>query len=525
MDKILQQILEEIRGVARFRWYGLLAAWVVCLIGWTAVMMMPDIYGSSARLYVNARTVLAPALQGLTINQDVEAQLNLVRQSLLGRPHLEKVGLEAGVFPVDMPAAERTQAVFKLRDQIRLNIEGRDPSGGTVYTVAYQHEDREVARKVVEILLNAFVEDVLGGKRSGSQTVQSFLAEQIQEYEQRLRQAEQRLADFKRRNVGQMPGEQGDYFTRLQAEMAAVNKARGELTIAQTRRDELARQLRGEAANSVTIPGALGGPTGETAQRIREAQARLDELLLRFTPKHPDVIAAQETLEQLRQRQEAELEAIRRGDPEALITGTQSSNPVLQNIQLALRQADVEVAALRSEIADRERTVAELRKLVDTVPDVEAELARLNRDYDVTRSQYLALVDRLERARLGDVAEETESISFRIIDPPAASFRPIAPKRPKLMAMVMVAGIAAGAGLAYLLHLLKPVFNSARSVSEITGFPVLGVVSMAWQDRYRSRLYRSYVAYSVSAALLIGLFVIALQFGQHGVRMLQSLTG
>jgi polysaccharide chain length determinant protein (PEP-CTERM system associated) len=320
-----------------------------------------------------------------------------------------------------------------------------------------------------------------------------------------------------------MPGEQGDYFTRMQTEMGAADKARAALSIAQSRRDELARQLRGEAQNAAGGSGPAG--TADTAVRIKEAQTRLDELLLRFTAKHPDVIAARETLEQLKQRQANEIDAIRRGDPQALVSGEQSANPVLQNIQIALRQADVDIAALRSEISDRERNISELRKLVNTVPDVEAELARLNRDYDVTRGAYTSLVDRLQRARLGDEAEQTESISFKTIDPPTVGFEPIAPKRPKLMSMVLVAGIAVGIGVAYLMHLLRPVFNSPRALNEITGYPVIGVVSLVWHERYRARMYRSYVLYGAAAVMLVGLFVAALQLGPYGVRLAHQLFG
>ena len=73
-----------------------------------------------------------------------------------------------------------------------------------------------------------------------------------------------------------------------------------------------------------------------------------------------------------------------------------TSNPIYQSVRLALNQADVEVAALRRELADHESKIAELRKAVNTVPEVEAEFARLNRDYDLNRAQYHSLIEPLE---------------------------------------------------------------------------------------------------------------------------------
>src|SRR3974377_614528 len=91
---------------------------------------------------------------------------------------------------------------------------------------------REKALAVVKSLLNYLVEETLGGKRSGSDEAQKFLREQIADYEKRLVAAEGALAEFKRHNVGLVPGTQGDYFTRLQNENLASRKAQQTLDVA-----------------------------------------------------------------------------------------------------------------------------------------------------------------------------------------------------------------------------------------------------------------------------------------------------
>ncbi len=521
LQQLLEQVYEQIRGAARFRWQSMIVAWVVCIVGWVVVAFQPNLYKAQARVYVDTRTSLGPVLQGLTISQDMGAQLNRVRQSLLGRPQLERVAREADIdLGVTSPEA-REGMLAKIRADV--SLDGRDFGGGTVYTIGFLSKARETSLKVVDTLVNSFINDTLGGKRSGTETAQGFLREQIKDYELRLREAEQRLAEFKRRNVGQMPGAQGDYFTRLQAEMAAVDKVRAQVSNATIRRDELQRQLRGEGPSDARSATGLD-PDGSVALRIKEAQARLEELLLRFTEKHPDVIAAKATLQQLEQRRIEALEALRRGERGGLLGGT-SANPVLQSIQLALNQVEVEIAALGGDLAGRQRAVADLQKLVDTVPEVEAEFSRLNRDYDVTRSQYTALVERLDKANLGEQAESTESIRFEVIDPPAAAFDPVKPNRMLLMVAVLIVGLSAGAALAYLLHMLKPVFHSSRALNQITGLPVLGVVSMTWLDRYKSRQLKSYAWFSVGIAFLVIAFVVALQLQPLGVRLAQRLIG
>ena len=70
-------------------------------------------------------------------------------------------------------------------------------------------------------------------------------------------------------------------------------------------------------------------------------------------------------------------------------------------MQLELNKVDVEIAALRRELAQHQATVADLRQRLNTAPQVEAEFQQLNRDYDVNKAQYTALLESYQKARLG----------------------------------------------------------------------------------------------------------------------------
>lgn len=533
MQEILEKVLEEIKGAWRFRRHALVAAWIVAVTGWLVVFALPDIFLASTRVFVDTKTALKPVLQGLSIDQDVNAQLNLVRNSLLSGPQLETVAQEVGLLDAShVTPQQRSRVVNEMRDRITMNVAlagnpnaESDRDQGSIYSIQYKDLSRDRSIKVVEILQNLLIENTLGGKRMGSENAQRFLVQQIQEYESRLREAEDRLAEFKKRNVGLMPDEQqGGYFPRLQTEMDAVGTTQSKLAVAMSRREELQRQLRGEApiaaaTGITTAPNGQATSGGDTLSRIKETQARLDELLLRFTDKHPDVIATRENLEQLRARRAAEIEALRRGDPAAAAASGASANPVYQSIQLQLNQTDVEIASLRRTLADHQGKVVELRKMLDTMPQVEAEYARLNRDYDVTKANYTALVERLEKSRIGDEATSSGSVRFDVIEPAFASFKPDSPQRNLLIAAILPASLLFGVAFAYLLHQLKPVYTSARSLAESTGLQVLGAISMTWLDKQKSERRLSYLRYSAALFALFVLAVVVLQLSRMGVRL------
>jgi polysaccharide chain length determinant protein (PEP-CTERM system associated) len=517
MQETLNNLIERARGAIRFKWWAIGVAWGVCLLGWTVVTFLPSKYEASTRVFVDTRTALSPVIQGIAIQQDVAAHLNLAQEALIGEEQLDEIVRETGLDATIKTAQERAGLIDSLKKRIVINLQRTGEwgqTGGVIYTISYRDSDRERGLKTVEILLNSFIEDTLGGKRQGSEEASDFLRNEIAETEEHLREAEQRLAEFKKANVGVMPGAAGDYFTRLQTELDAARKARADLQVALSRRSELSRQLSGETPFTVATgtPGAaaMAGTRGgnDTTSQIADAERRLAALLLRFTEKHPDVIAARAEVEGLKARRAEELEALRRGDPNAALSSGAGANPIYQSIQLALNQVDVEIAELRGQIALHERKVGELQRLVNTAPEVEAEYARLNRDYDVTKAQYTALVERLQRTELGqDAQDKASDVRFEVIDPPNAGFSPVTPNRPALVTLVFLLALGLGGATAVGLDRLNPVFNRGRDLHEATDLPVLGEVAYATVDTVDLSGQRTLMLVSGGAAGLVVAFL------------------
>jgi polysaccharide chain length determinant protein (PEP-CTERM system associated) len=199
-------------------------------------------------------------------------------------------------------------------------------------------------------------------------------------------------------------------------------------------------------------------------------------MLLRFTDQHPDVISLRETVARLEQQRKEELASLRQntgslGAPRA------TSSLVAQNLQLALNQTELDVAALQTQVRDRQNRVAQLRAQINTLPGVEAELLRLNRDYNVTKTEYERLLQRLESAKLSDAADRVDEVRFKVIDPPVEAILPARPKRVILILGVLLAAIGAGGGFAWLMSQLRPVFVKPKDLSLLGDVPVFGTIN------------------------------------------------
>ena len=534
MNPLINQVRDELRGSWRFRWLALAAAAAIALVGWLVIFSLEDMYEAGASVFVDTRTALRPVLQGVAVEQDVDAELNFVRQSLLASPSLRRVALAGGLLAASSDDKQQQQLLTKMRQRVEITVRSANDreedrnTAGSIYHIAYQDHDRARSLRIVEILLNTLVNETLGGKREGAENAQQFLQSQLADYEKRLRTAEDALAEFKSRHIGVMPTEQGGYFAELQKESEAAATTKTKMAEAESRKATLMRQLHGDVAVTATGGGTLSsggaGSKGslDTLSRIDDAQAHLDELLLRFTDNHPDVIAARQTLEDLKRRRAAEIESLRKGDPDAAATSRASNNPVYQSVQLALNQVEVDIADLNTELAQHESKVAELRRYVNTAPQVEAQLAQLNRDYDMNKAQYAALLNNLQKARLGERADTAGSVRFDVVQPPSAAFGPAWPRRKLFMSLILVAALAAGAGLAYGLNYLYPVISSSAALKAV-GVPLLGQVSAAFPQRERRSFRRDVVWISMATACLVVAFGVAVILSQAGYRLI--LTG
>ncbi len=524
MSPALERLMDEVHGAWRHRWAGLAVAWLVAVLGWLYVFALPDNYEASARVFVDTRTVLRPALQGLALNEDLNAELNYVRQALLAGPQLQKIAVEAGMLPADASQAHKQQVMSGLIEHTQIAVRSaseheEDRSAGNIYRISYQDPNRAQSLKVVSILTRDLVSGTVGSTHAESESAQRFLETQLRDYEARLSASEAKLAQFKSAHLGVMPTEAGGYFAQLQKENGLVEDTQNKLRTAESRRATLERQLRGDAAVSAVGTGAGSGSGGDTLSRIAETQAHLDDLLLKYTDMHPDVIATRATLEELKRRRVVEVQSLRRGDAGAAATSRASASPVYQGIALALNQAEVDISDLSSELADHRVKAQELRKMLDTAPEVEAQYAQLARDYGVNKDQYQTLLENYEKTRLGQRANDAGSVRFTMVQPPSVGSEPVSPDRSLLLIGVLLTALAAGIGAAYGLNLLQPVAGSARALAALTGTTVLGVVGNAFPARTARTNRRDLRRVYFATACLVVMFAAALMISNAGWRV------
>jgi len=174
--------------------------------------------------------------------------------------------------------------------------------------------------------------------------------------------------------------------------------------------------------------------------------------------------------------------------------------------------------------ANQKEVVNDLRSKIDIIPEVEASLMSLNRDYSVNKAQYDLMLQRLESSRLTEAAEEQTNIAFRVIDPPVVASNPAGPPRVLLMTVVLIFSIGSSLALALLMSYSRPVFYSIRSLENHFRIPVLGGIEHV--DSEADIAARRFSAIMVTIALvsIICVYGLGVVFNQAVARFITGLT-
>jgi polysaccharide chain length determinant protein (PEP-CTERM system associated) len=511
MREQLVLIYSHLHGIWQYRWVALMIACVIAIIGWAVVYTMPNKYTSSAVVHVDTTSVMKPLLKGLSVDAKVDEGLNIMSRVLLSRKNLLDVILHTDMNAGANTPEELDELVRNLGRSIVLTSGGKRKRGSSIYELSYEGQSPELAYQVVSKLLNTLIENTLNSSRTDTASAQQFIDGQIAEYETRLTEAEQMLAEFKRKNLGFMPDEKGGYYKRLQSEERALSTIRSDLRLARRKHTAMLRQLEGETP--LLSNSSYAAPK---VQKLRQYREELEQLLTQYKEQHPDVVALQALIAET-------AESIANGNTTEKYTGGSKTgdsvefNPVYQDLKAESNRASIEVETLNIKLAEQENIVKELKQAVNVLPGVEAKLAKLNRDYEITRERYLSFVERRESARLAQaVGQSGNNVKFNIIDAPRVPLKPSGPYRSLLLTAVFASALLSGLAWGFFKYLIQPTFIGSNQVSEKIGLPVLGSVGLYLTDEHKRKRKLQLVGFLMVLFLLVATYGASIAFRDSG---------
>lgn len=496
-------VYPHLAALKRYRWQALCVAWLVCLAGWMMLATIPDRYTSKARIYIDTETILGPLMKGLAVAPDFDRQVEMMRRTLLSVPNIEELIRMTDLDHTVRNDLERVGLIEELIKTIKLKTEG-----ASLFEISYENEDPRLAQRVVDSIIQIFVEQNLGHSQRDVEEARGFIDKQIVDYESKLREAELEVAKFRKKHGSELGGIERN-LRALEQREAELRRLNTEIESALWRRSQLKAQLDTTARTVTTPLGGAGSLQGSLRSRLQSLVQELDSKLLVYTEQHPEILALRQLIAQTEQR------IRRQSQGRGASNGIRTENPLYTQMVDQLQVVEATIQDLERRVELTENDIAALSKNVASAPEVEADLTRLTRDYNVLLAQYEQLIQRRESANLAkNLDSDISRIEYRIIDPPRLPLQPTGPTRGLFMAAILIVGFGSGIVFAIGRQLMSGSFLTVDQLKAAFDLPILGGVCEAISPEKRGGAMAGWAGVAAGCLALVGTFGVLLYLSQ-----------
>ena len=320
----------------------------------------------------------------------------------------------------------------------------------------------EKAQKANNLIVEGFLNRLTELSRDQQKATRGFIEERTATAKKELKDAEDKLTDYKKANDIIAP----DDAVKLATEkMGMVDKLNAEnrvaLATANARLASTNAQLNGEAA-SIADNKSIQLYNTQLAQLEGERISYLDK----YTAQHPKVKQVEQEIANLKQKINSEINKV-------ASLQAPSDNPVHQQLLAAKFQSEAEASVAQSNLAKLAQIDNDNKEDIRNLSDKEQEFVSLMRDVTVANEIYVMLAKRLEEAKVAEASVATE---VQVVDTATLPTAPVAPKKAMTLLLAALLGILASSGFVVVRELLNRTIKNSDDVANYLELPVLGSV-------------------------------------------------
>ncbi len=509
----------QILGVIRRRHlYFLGPLFLGWALVWGASWVLPPRYQSSTLILVEQPTMPKDYVTP-NVNDDLQERMQSITQQILSRTRLLRIIDQYNLYAGQHSQPTPDEKVDGMRKDISIDLVRDTRNQITAFNVSYSSKDPRVAQRVTSELTNLFINENLEVRQQQSEDTTKFIAGQLETARKTLSDQEEKMSEFKRQHVGELPAQVGSNLqilaglqSQLQAEEDSLNTAKQQRVYLETLTNQY-RSLQGSAKTETGAPAGLPA----LDQELEKLRAQLADLSSHYTDRHPDVRKVKEQIartEKLRDQLLARLKA-KAADPGATTPDTDEASTKDPNSPLVQLQSQLQ--ANHVEIANRERSVADLKaKITDyqarlnQEPVREQQLSDLMRGYEQSKANYDELLKKKNESAMATSMELLQQGErFHVVDAPSLPMKPDFPNRLKFCGIGLGIGLMLGIVVAGALEMMDDRVYDEKALQKLLPVPVISEIPVlivaSDEERERRRLWLGWASAAVvSVTILLG---------------------
>lgn len=476
--------MDDYLAILRRRWAVILLPVLLApLAGFFLSYAFVPKYTSQSLVLVETQKVPEGYVQPV-VTEDISQRIATMQQQVLSQNQLQPM--------VDRLGLAKGKTIDEVIDDIRKNfvIEGVEPdlSGSKKHRpgrsdipgfyLNFTADNPVTAQQVCNELTSMLLAENLKTREQVAQSTTEFLTRQVEQAKHDLDDQDAKLAAFKKRFIGQLPGDEDNNIkllmgldSQLDASTQSLNRAQQDRSYAES---VLAQQVAAWKASQASMnPESL-------EKQLADLQNQLIALQARYTDDHPDVIKTRNNIAEVKAKL-AQVNA-------ATAQGTNSNDksganepPEIQQLRLQIHQYDATIAQAAGE---QKRLQEEIRKFQGRLalsPAVEEQYKQLTRDYETAQKFYNDLLAKKSESEMQtDMERRQQGEQMSLLNPANFPDAPSFPNRPLFAGGGLSAGLAIGLGIALWLELRDKSIRTEADVLAALALPVL--VAVPWVD-------------------------------------------
>jgi polysaccharide chain length determinant protein (PEP-CTERM system associated) len=490
------QILEII---IRRRWLILIPLCLFLTLGLVYTLTAPKTYQASTTILIQPQKVPTDYVQSI-VTTDIGQRIDSISQQILSRTNLEKIIKQYGLFQ-DTPGMYQEDRVNSVRKRVQVTQQSTRRQGTEAFSVSFSGSNPVTVMKVANELAGFFMDENLKARELQAMGTSEFLESELEKIKNKLEDREKTLSEYRAIHMGGLPDELETNLRtldRLQLQHTdALNALRDTQNSANLLKNQISRlkEMSESGAATLQLDGTyVGTPALSTTEQQYELEKRqLDELLLKYTTKHPEVIKLTKSIANLAEKIEKEKEEkhiAKSGtspDPDNTPAASAGDNVLFQH-ELSLKQMETEIVNIKASIQKIKQSMLVYQKRVEDTPKREQELQSIQRDYINIRESYSSLLARRLEAELAvNMEKKQKGEQFRILDHARLPEKPTSPDVRMLFMLSLAIGLGIGGGIIFLLEFINPVIRSEEQIEAEIGLPILASIPPLAQpgDRWK----------------------------------------
>jgi polysaccharide chain length determinant protein (PEP-CTERM system associated) len=498
--------------VIKRRWIVLIPFALAMIAGIALSIVLPKVYEASTLILIQPQRVPQNYVQSI-VSTDTSERISTLSQQVLSRTNLEKLIDEFQLFQeaddINMYMEDKLES---LRKRIDINV-SRDRRGNDAFSISFRDTNPDKVMKVTNALASYFIDENLRLREAQAVGTSDFLDAELQNMKSRLEDVESQLKTYRESYMGELP-EQLDSNLRI-LDRLQEHLGESQQSLSESKIRLVALQNQADVSGNQPTTVIIGQNAQEETNDIDQMRAQLENLLSRYTGRHPDVVRLKTRISELEKQATDSSESTPIGDGTAQRSSGESI-PVSPELRAQSVEINQEIRRLQEDIDDTRRQISTYQRRVENTPKREQELLSLRRDYQNIQTTYDSLLGRkLESEIAVNMERKQKGEQFRILDPAKMPQKPIKPNMQKLFILVVGAGLGLGGGIIFLLEYLDNSFKRPEDIEEDLGLPVLCSVPQIIDRRaliLRRFEHASCAVFSmISFVLFSGFAVLALK--------------